>query len=220
MQLRPTGQRVLGCLVEKALATPQQYPLTRNALRNACNQSTGRDPVVDWDEGEVRDGIADLKDHDLVGSGYTSGSRVPKYHHRLDDLLGLGTAEQAVLALLLLRGPQTIGELRNRSDRLHAFDTLEDVEVTLSALADHRFGALAESLPRQPGQKEVRWTHLLGDPATAPDAPPPAPDADAPLAAPATTADLDHRVEELETRVEALEDALAEVLAATNPANE
>ncbi len=162
MELTPAGQRVLGCLVEKAMATPQQYPLSLNALRTACNQTTGRDPVVDYDEDDVRAGLDDLKGHQLVRTEYARGSRVPKSAHRLDEQLDLDDGQMAVLALLLLRGPQTVGELRSRSDRMHAFASLELVEAVLQSLAAHRFGALVALQERQPGQKEARWAHLLG----------------------------------------------------------
>lgn len=162
MELEPAAQRVLGCLVEKALATPQQYPLSLNALRNACNQTTGRDPVVDYADEDVRAGLDELKGHQLVRTEYARGSNTPKSAHRLGDLLDLDEAQQALLGLLLLRGPQTVGELRSRSDRLHPFSSRELVEAVLQSLAAHRFGALVELQERRPGQKEARWAHLLG----------------------------------------------------------
>lgn len=163
MQLSPQGQRVLGCLLEKALATPDHYPLSLNALRTACNQSTGRDPIVDYGEDEVRAGLDELKNRELVRSEYARRSRVPKSAHRIAEQLDLGEAEQALLALLLLRGPQTPGELRSRAGRLHDFPSIEAVERVLENLAAHRFGALVGQLPREPGRREARWTHLLGD---------------------------------------------------------
>ena len=170
MELTPAGQRVLGCLVEKAMATPQQYPLSLNGLRTACNQTTGRDPVVDYDEDDVRAGLDDLKSHQLVRTEYARASRVPKSAHRLDEQLDLDDGQMAVLALLLLRGPQTVGELRSRSDRMHGFASLELVEAVLQSLAAHRFGPLVALQDRQPGQKEARWGHLLGPAASAPPA--------------------------------------------------
>lgn len=169
MELTAAGQRVLGSLVEKSLATPQQYPLSINALRTACNQTTGRHPVVDYDEADVRVGLDDLKSHDLVRTEYARGSRVPKSAHRLAEQLDLDAAQQALVGLLLLRGPQTVGELRSRSGRMHDFASLELVEAVLQSLANHRFGALVELQERQAGQKEARWGHLLG-PSAAPDA--------------------------------------------------
>jgi uncharacterized protein len=163
MRLSPQAQRVLGCLVEKALATPDHYPLSANALRTACNQSTGRDPVVDYTEEDVRAGVEDLKPHQLVRTEYARGSRVPKTAHRLGEQLDLDEAQQTLLGLLLLRGPQTPAELRARAARMYTFDSLELVEAVLGSLANHRFGALAELRPREPGRREARWAHLLGD---------------------------------------------------------
>lgn len=158
---------MLGCLVEKRLATPQQYPLSVNALRNACNQSTGRDPVVDYDDEDVRAGLDDLKGQQLVRTEYARGSNTPKSAHRLDEQLDLDEAQLALLGLLLLRGPQTIGELRSRSERMHAFASRELVEAVLQSLAAHRFGALVDLQERRPGQKEARWAHRLGPHETA-----------------------------------------------------
>jgi uncharacterized protein len=170
VRLSPQGQRVLGCLVEKALATPDHYPLSLNALRSACNQSTGRDPVVAYDDEDVRAGLDDLKTHQLVRTEYARSSRVPKAAHRLDEQLDLDAAQQTVLALLLLRGPQTPGELRSRAGRMHTFASVELVEAVLGSLASHRFGALVELRPKEPGRREARWAHLLGAPTSA-DAP-------------------------------------------------
>lgn len=217
MELSTAGQRVLGSLVEKQLATPNQYPLSLNSLQAACNQLTGRDPVVDYDEQDVRGGLDDLKANQLVKAEYARGSRTPKYAHRLGEQLDLDEAQIAVLALLLLRGPQTPGELRARSERLHRFTTLEEVDETLEGLASHRFGALAEPMPRQPGQKEVRWRHLLGHArdltaqvgtvtaSAATDTPPPsdAPDIESELAAlRAEVARLREDVDELRRRLD------------------
>jgi uncharacterized protein len=154
---------VLGCLVEKALTTPDHYPLSANALRTACNQSTGRDPVVDYTDEDVRAGVEDLKPHQLVRTEYARGSRVPKTAHRLGEQLDLDEAQQALLGLLLLRGPQTAAELRARAARMHAFASLELVDAVLGSLAAHRFGALVELRPREAGRREARWAHLLGD---------------------------------------------------------
>jgi uncharacterized protein len=174
VRLSPQGQRVLGCLVEKALATPDHYPLSANALRNACNQTTGREPIVDYADEDVRAGLDDLKAHELVRTEYARGSRVPKAAHRLGEQLDLDPAQQTVLALLLLRGPQTPGELRARAGRMHTFASVELVEAVLGSLAAHRFGPLVELCPREPGRREARWAHLLGEaPAGAPDPGPP-----------------------------------------------
>ena len=208
MQLSPPGQRVLGCLIEKALATPNQYPLSVNALQAACNQLTGRDPVTDYDEATVRDGLDDLKAHQLVKAEYARGSRTPRYAHRLPEQVDLDEAQVAVLALLLLRGAQTPGELRSRSERLHAFADLAAVDVTLTSLAEHRFGALVEVLPRQPGHKEARWRHLLGGvpPTTSiMDAPPPA----TAISNPDTLVQLRAEVGALRAEVQQLRDEVA-----------
>ncbi|WP_165404120.1 DUF480 domain-containing protein [Egicoccus halophilus] len=172
MQLGAQGQRVLGCLVEKALATPDHYPLSHNALRSACNQTTGRDPVVDYDDRDVRAGLDDLKAQQLVRSEYARGSRVPKAAHRLEEQLDLDRPQQAVLALLLLRGAQTPGELRSRAGRLHPFASVEAVEEVLRSLAEHRFGTLVERRAREPGRREARWAHLLGESESATAVPP------------------------------------------------
>jgi uncharacterized protein len=165
VRLSAQGQRVLGCLMEKALATPDHYPLSINALRSACNQTTGRDPIVDYTEGDVRAGIDDLKAHELVRTEYARNSRVPKSAHRVAEQLDLDPAQQTALALLLLRGPQTPGELRSRAGRMHRFASVELVEAVLGSLAAHRFGPLVELLPREPGRREARWSHHLGEPA-------------------------------------------------------
>ena len=164
MQLSAEQVRVVGCLIEKQLTTPAQYPLSVNALVAACNQSTNRDPVVAYDEDTVRDALAGLRDEGLTRTVYATGSRTPKYAHRLDEHFELTPAQLAVMGLLLLRGPQTVGELRTRSDRSHPFASLDEVEETLQALAAHPYGALAERLERRPGQKEARWRHLIGLP--------------------------------------------------------
>ena len=162
MKLTPPQARVLGCLVEKQLSTPQHYPLSVNALVGACNQTTNRDPVVAYDEDTVRSALVGLRDHSLVRTFYATGSRTPKYTHHLDSHFDLTRPQIALVALLLLRGPQTVGELRTRSERMHAFDALADVDAELRALAEHPSGALVELLERRPGQKEARWRHLLG----------------------------------------------------------
>jgi uncharacterized protein YceH (UPF0502 family) len=169
MRLTAAGQRVLGCLLEKSLATPEHYPLTANALRNACNQTTGRDPVVAFEDADVRAGLDALKAHQLVRTEYSRGSRVPKSAHRVAEQLDLDPAQQTVLALLLLRGPQTPGELRARAGRMHTYASVELVEAVLGSLAHHRFGALVEQRPREPGRREARWAHLLDDADTTPE---------------------------------------------------
>jgi uncharacterized protein YceH (UPF0502 family) len=152
--------RVLGCLLEKQQTTPDAYPLTLNSLRLACNQSTNRDPVVDYDEVTVRDAAQHLGRRGWARLASYHGSRSPKYRHLLDDALGLAPDEQALLCVLLLRGPQTLGELKQRSERLHSFADLPSVESGLDRLTDRELGRW---LDRRPGQKEARYTHLLAE---------------------------------------------------------
>jgi uncharacterized protein YceH (UPF0502 family) len=163
------GLRVVGCLIEKQRTTPDAYPLSLNALRAACNQTTNRDPVVDYDERTIRDALERLSRLGWVRLASGPGSRAAKYRHLLDDALGLSRAELALLAVLMLRGPQTLGELNQRTERLHRFDSLTEIEQTLDALAGRE---LAVRLPRRPGQKEERYVHLLGEEQPAQPAPP------------------------------------------------
>jgi uncharacterized protein len=158
-ELTPPEQRVLGCLIEKRWATPDQYPLSVNALRLACNQATNRDPVVDYDEATVRDAAQRLCKYGLVRLASGHQSRAIKYRHLAEEALGLGREELAVLGVLLLRGPQTPGELKARSERLARLDSLAEVERVLSVLAERGY---ARRLERRPGQKEDRFEHLLG----------------------------------------------------------
>jgi uncharacterized protein len=159
--------RVLGCLLEKQRTTPDTYPLTLNALRAACNQSTNRDPVVHYDEATIRDAIARLSRRRWARLASGAGSRASKYRHLLDESLTSASDELAVLGVLMLRGPQTPGELKGRTDRLHPFADLAAVHATLDNLIDRD---LVEQLPRRPGQKEERYAHRLSDD----DAPKPA----------------------------------------------
>ncbi|HEY2180069.1 MAG TPA: YceH family protein [Solirubrobacteraceae bacterium] len=149
--------RVLGCLLEKQRTTPDQYPLSLNALRLACNQSTNREPVVDYDEAMVRDALHRLERRRLVR--FTSGSRTAKYRHLLEEVLPLDDGERAVLAVLMLREAQTPGELKQRTERMHAFADLEAVHETLERLIKRE---LVRRLDRRPGQKEERYAQLLG----------------------------------------------------------
>lgn len=161
MRLSPEQARVIGCLVEKQLTTPQQYPLTLNALVLGCNQSSNRDPIVSYDEALVQRTLASLKAEGLVRFVYpSSGRSVTRYHQLIDEVLRLSREELALLAVLALRGPQTVGELRTRSERMAAFPDLEAVRATLEQLAG-RETPLAEQLARRPGQKEERWVELL-----------------------------------------------------------
>lgn len=156
--------RVLGSLVDKQLTTPEYYPLTLNALTAACNQKSNRDPVMSLGETEILAAIDSLRDKNLVYLYYGSSSRAVKYKHMLPKVLELDEPAVAIITLLLLRGAQTVGELRGRSDRLFEFGSLPEVQETLDTLAD-RDEPLVVRLERQPGQKESRYAHLLSGPA-------------------------------------------------------
>jgi uncharacterized protein len=177
LDLSPAEVRVLGCLVEKQRTTPDAYPLTLNALRAACNQSTNRDPVVAYDEATIRDAITRLSRRRWARLASGAGSRASKYRHLLDEALTRAPDELAVLCVLMLRGPQTPGELKARCDRLHPFADLAAIHATLERLIARD---LVEQLPRRPGQKEERYAHRLCDD----DAPEPAGVAPAVPAAP------------------------------------
>jgi uncharacterized protein YceH (UPF0502 family) len=160
IKLTDTEVRVLGSLIEKDITTPEYYPLSLNALVNACNQKTNREPVMQLDEDAVRDALDGLQQHRMAGPARGADSRVTKYEQRLQEVFNFTRAETAVLCVLLLRGPQTPGELRGRTERLHRFETLEDVQSALQKLMQ-REPPLAKVLRRQPGTKESRYTHLL-----------------------------------------------------------
>jgi hypothetical protein len=171
MQLDPIQLRVLGSLTEKEITTPENYPLSLNALVNACNQRSSREPVLELSEEEVRQALHTLED--LALTNPVRDARVPKYEHRIRTVLNLRRDETAVLCLLMLRGPQTPGELRSRADRLYTFDDLSAVQSTLERLAarptvnesaPENTGPLVTILPRQPGSREARYAHLLGGP--------------------------------------------------------
>ena len=193
--------RVVGCLLEKQRATPDAYPLSLNALRLACNQSTNRDPVVDYDEATVAEALrrTALKGWTRLASG--AGSRARKYRHLMDEAFDADDAELSLLAVLMLRGIQTPGELKQRTDRLHAFADLAAVHATLEKLVERGY---AERLPRRPGQKEERYRQLLGGEESEA----------APAAAPAPAEDRLDRMErelaELGDQVRALREALGE----------
>jgi hypothetical protein len=151
---------VLGALLEKEITTPEYYPMSLNALVNACNQKSNRDPVVSYDDDTVEDAIAALKPKGLMLTITGAGSRVAKYAHRLSEKLNLGRRETAILCELMVRGPQTVGELKNRADRMHSFGDLQEVESVLERMSE-----LVAKLPRRPGEKEQRYAHLLsGEP--------------------------------------------------------
>jgi hypothetical protein len=204
MDLDPVEVRILGCLIEKQRTTPDAYPLSLNSLRLACNQTTNREPVVDFDDAAIRDALQRLGHRRLTRLASYHGSRASKYRHLLDEALGVDAADQAVLAILLLRGPQTPGELKGRAERLHAFESLAQLQETLDRLAERE---LVSALDRVPGQKERRFRHLLG--ADEPEASEPA----APRAAHGSPPDLgspelDERVQEIERQVADLKQAV------------
>jgi uncharacterized protein len=187
--------RVLGCLVEKQRTTPDQYPLTLNALRLACNQSTNREPVVDYDEGTIRSALDRLGQRGWTRLASGPTSRVAKFRHLLEEALDLRPSQLALLAVLMLRGPQTVGELRTRSERLYPFPSADDVELTLLELAERE---LVQRLGKRPGEREERWTQLLG------------PTDEVGETAPSATVHQPH-APALEERVERLEQEVAEL---------
>lgn len=188
--------RVLACLVEKEITTPEYYPLTLNALVNACNQKSNRDPVVSYSEDTVAATLDTLRHKGFTMTTTGAGNRVPKFSHRLQEKMNLGRRETAVLCELMLRGPQTVGEIRSRADRMHRFDDITVAESTVRGLMDAN---LAMELPRQPGTKEPRYAHLLSGPA----------DATETVVIPQARADrvsaLETEVAELRARLERLE---------------
>jgi uncharacterized protein len=200
--------RVLGCMIEKQRTTPDVYPLTLNGLRAACNQSTNRDPVVSYDEETVRDGIRGLVHRGWARLASGPSSRSVKYRHLLDDALQVNDAELAVLCVLMLRGAQTPGELKARTDRMQPFASLGEVHETLDALIGRE---LVARLPRRPGQKEERYVQLLGD-----DGAEVADEATATSPQEAPSADLEARLSRLEGEVATLRQAV-ESLTQTEP---
>lgn len=207
--LDPVAQRVLGSLIEKELATPDNYPLTLNALTAACNQTSNRDPVMELDESEVRRSLDDLAGQGLARGIHPSSGRVMRYREELREKLHIHPPELAILAVLLLRGPQTVGEIKIRTNRLFDFIDLSHVEITLGALADLSTPLVTE-LARRPGQKENRWAQLLGggppgEEETAADA--------AVVTTPTRSAPRIDRIEALEQEVTALREEVAELRA-------
>ena len=196
--------RVLGCLLEKQRTTPDQYPLSLNALRLACNQTTNRDPVVSYDESDIHEALQRLARRGWTRLASGAGSRAVKYRQLFDTELGLSPDETAVLCVLMLRGPQTPGELKQRTERLHRFDTLVELHETLERLGARE---LVRRLDRRPGQKEERYRHLLGG--DEPD--------DGAATAPTATPALEARVEALEAEVARLAHELAALRGADGP---
>lgn len=163
--LTPIEVRLLGALIEKQITTPEYYPLTLNSLTAACNQKNNRNPVTSYAESEVDDALFSLRDKNLAYVFHGSTSRVPKYKHVVPEVMHLSPPEVAVMCVLMLSGPQTIGEIRTRGSRLYEFSGLEEVEQTLRELANKDGEPMVVKLPRQPGQKDARFAHLLsGEP--------------------------------------------------------
>lgn len=197
--LNNTEIRIVGSLMEKALSTPDYYPLSLNALTNACNQKSSRDPVVAYDESDVQMVLDELEDKNIVNQSRVG--RVPKYEELFSQKHNLVPREAAVLCVLMLRGPQTVGEIRGRTGRLCVFDSLEAVDETLSTLAEW---GLVQRQARLPGRKESRYAHLLGDVSE-----PPVVEQDAPVDGDAL--EKVHRLEQLENQVDRLQDDILEL---------
>ena len=201
--------RVLGVLVEKEKTTPEHYPLTLNALTNACNQKSNRNPVVCFDEKTVVRALDGLREKELVRQLSGAEMRVPKYYHLCREKLELAEGPLTALAILMLRGPQTLGEIRGRSQRMFEFADLGQVEQTLGTLEDREAGAFVRLLPRMPGFKESRYAHLLaGEPEV------PTPPAETTTSVEAATLEVraeNERIAALETEVASLKDELAEL---------
>jgi len=197
-ELTPIQARVLGCLMEKKETTPDQYPLTLNALRNACNQKTSRYPVVAYNEGEVGHTLRELEAMDLVREEW--GARVPKYQHLANKAWNLYSQGIALVCTLMLRGPQTLAELKTNSHRMFDFDDIDDVQFAVQHLIE-REPPMVAALPRQAGQKEGRFAHLLSGEPVIPEAP-------APAAMQSSSPGLEARVETLEVQLENLQNRL------------
>jgi uncharacterized protein len=194
--------RVLGALIEKDITTPDYYPLSLNALVNACNQKNNRDPVMTLNEDAVRAALDSLQAQRLAGPASGADSRVTKYEHRLQEVFNFDRREIAILCVLLLRGAQTPGELRGRAERMYRFEELEDVHATLDRLSQ-RNPPLATVLPRQPGTKESRYMHLLSGNAVAAEV--------APARTPSSSSAGDDRIASLENEVAELRRELSEM---------
>jgi len=203
--------RVLGVLIEKSKTTPDAYPLTVNSICAGCNQKTSRDPVMNLSEAEVQATLEDLRGRTLIMESYGASGRVLRYAHNFAKVYGLPAAAVDLLAVLILRGPQTASELRANCERLHHFADASAVEGYLEELASREVGTLAMKLPRQPGAREQRWAHLLcGEPVQLPDSTPATASATASATTPATTPSvLEERVTRLEQEVSELRAALA-----------
>jgi uncharacterized protein YceH (UPF0502 family) len=202
MELTDRELRVLGCLIEKEMTTPDYYPMTLNSLVTACNQKSNRTPVVDFSETEVLEAVDQLRDRGLARTVHGKGDRALKYKHVAPETLEVSARQCAVLAVLALRGPQTLGELRSRTGRYVEFADLDDVAAELAALAAAEEPRVAR-LERRPGEKESRYRHLLGGTDPAPNAPAPLPAAKADR-----IAELEDELDELRQRVARMESEL------------
>lgn len=200
--LDPIEVRILGSLMEKQLSTPEYYPLTLNALVAACNQKSNREPVLELSEQEIARALDRLQDEKLVWR--VMGGRAVRFDHNLDNVWHLNRREKALMTLLFLRGPQTAGELRGRSDRLHSFETVAEVEETLRDMSAHS-EPLVRELPRRPGQKEERWAHTTGGAIV-----------ETAESAPVASESHESRGEPLSVRVQRLEDQVATLTSALN----
>jgi uncharacterized protein YceH (UPF0502 family) len=209
MDLDPVEVRILGCLIEKQRTTPDAYPLSLNALRLACNQTTNRDPVVHYDEETIRGGLHRLGRRRFTRLASGHSSRAAKYRHLLDDELHLDPAEQAVLAVLMLRGPQTPGELKQRTERMQAFDDLAALEEVLTRLIDKEY---VYELARRPGQKEERFQHRLSEDLDDEELAVATPSAVAPVVVPPPPR-RDERLDRLEAEVASLREEIAAIKA-------
>jgi len=208
--LSPMEVRVLGSLLEKAATTPDAYPLTLNNLQSACNQKSNRAPIVDYDEDIIVEAIDDLRKKKFVFRVDVAGSRSAKYRHNFDELLGLHKAGKALMTVLLLRGPQTLGELRTRCERMHSFESTESIEKELGEMADEIDRPLWIKLPRASGQKEERYQHLLSGEPTLSQLAINTPDTSNEPAM-IKLAARDERVQNLETKVATLNNELDEL---------
>lgn len=203
--LDPVELRILGSLAEKQLSTPEYYPLTLNALVAACNQKSNREPVMELSENEVQRALDRLQDEKLVWK--VMGGRAVRYDHNLDALWHIDRPSKALLTLLFLRGPQTAGEMRGRSDRLHSFDSVAEVESKLQDMASHP-EPLVRQMPRRPGQKEERWAHLAGGAVVEDVVAEPAAEAREPMSA--RVLRLEEQVAQLSAELRALKEKLGE----------
>lgn len=208
IHLTPVEARVLGALIEKEITTPEYYPLSLNALVNACNQKNNREPVMQLGDEEVRQALHGLEDDGLAGAARGHDSRVTKYEHRAQEVFNFTRGETAVLCVLLLRGPQTPGELRSRTERMHPFEQIDDVLSVLDKLMQ-REPSLAAALPRQPGSREIRYAHLLSGEVDALPAPTPSEPAALGASEQDRLARLENEVANLRQEVADLKAALA-----------